>query len=104
MLEHQRATDQMLQGLVLPSATEWRRGAERLLTAPLEPRELAAAAAASGNRRPAAFINAERAVHAIAARAVRASDVPSRASAYVELVTTCAACHGAHATAWGPRR
>jgi hypothetical protein len=98
MLEHQRAANQMLQGLILPSPTEWQQGARRLYAAPLESGDLAGQAGSAAG----ALSKSEAAIHAIARRAEAANDVPSRASTYVQLVTTCAQCHGVHSKVWGP--
>jgi cytochrome c553 len=40
MLEHQRAADEMLEGLFIPSETQWIRGATRFVGAPLRQQSL----------------------------------------------------------------
>ena len=42
MLEHQRAADEMLIGLMVPSTSDWRQGADRLRAAVLLPGQLPA--------------------------------------------------------------
>lgn len=98
MREHQRAVDELLQGLVVPSARLWSQGAERLSTEPL-----------SADRLPpdpgltARVKEAETRVHRLADRAVQATDTAARTVTYAELLTTCAECHSLHGRVWGPR-
>jgi cytochrome c553 len=98
MLEHQRAVDELLQGLVVPSASQWDRGAERLRTAPLRPGDLPQDPALAGSVR-----RADERVHQIAARAAVAATPAARANVYADLLTTCADCHSLHRRIWGPR-
>jgi hypothetical protein len=98
MLEHQRAVDELLQGLVVPSASQWSRGAERLRTAPLSPADLPADSGLAGSVR-----RADERVHQIAARAANATTPPARSGVYADLLTTCADCHSLHQRIWGPR-
>ncbi len=99
MLEHQRAVDGLLQGLVIPSATEWRQGAERLKVAPLRPEQYP-----PDPRLTSELKRTDARVHAIADRAAAAADAPARAAVYSDLLTTCAQCHGLHRQIWGPDR
>jgi mono/diheme cytochrome c family protein len=99
MLEHQRAVDELLQGLVIPSATEWRQGAERLRAAPLRPDQYP-----PDPRLTSELKRTDARVHQIADRAVKAADAPARAAVYSDLLTTCAQCHGLHRQIWGPDR
>jgi len=97
MLEHQRAVDELLQGLVIPSASLWSQGAERLRGEPISAGEL--------RRDPAlteSYQQADARVHEIAERAVGAQDPIARGAAYAELLTTCAECHSLHRRIWGP--
>jgi cytochrome c553 len=98
MLEHQRAVDELLQGLVVPSASQWARGAERLRTAPLRPAELPQDPGLAGSVR-----RADERVHQIAGRAAVAETPAARANVYADLLTTCADCHSLHRRIWGPK-
>ncbi len=99
MLEHQRAVDALLHGLIIPSATEWRDGADRLKVTPLRPGDLPPDPKWTRFRR-----QADERLHQIAERAQRATNPLMRGAAYADLLTTCAQCHSLHATIWGPRR
>jgi hypothetical protein len=86
MLEHQRAVDLLLQGLIIPSAYLWSDGAEKLRAEPLPGDELP--------RDPALTDEITRAdvrIHQIAELAVGARDPIARGAAYAELLTTCLA-------------
>jgi cytochrome c553 len=97
MLEHQRAADELLQGLVIPSDGLWRQGAERLRAAPLSRSDLP-----DDPELTAEIREAEVAVHALADRATSADSITGRASLYLDLTTTCARCHELHRQIWGP--
>jgi mono/diheme cytochrome c family protein len=97
MLAHQRAVDQMLQGLVLPSAALWRQGAEGLKAAPLRRSELPRDSALTRD-----VIAAEQRVHRMADQAAATNDPAIRARQYAEILTTCAECHSTHRKVWGP--
>jgi cytochrome c553 len=99
MLEHQRAVDALLQGLIIPSATAWRDGVDRLKAAPLHPSYLL-----PDPRWTRFHRQADPRVHAIAERAQRASNPLTRGAAYADLLTTCADCHSLHDKLWGPGR
>jgi hypothetical protein len=99
MLEHQRAVDALLRGLIIPSAAEWREGAERLKGAPLHPSYLLPDPNWTRFRR-----QADERVHQIAERAQRASNPILRGAVYADLLTTCADCHSLHNKLWGPGR
>ena len=98
MLDHQRAVDALLQGLVIPSASRWQEGAGMLAVAELRGRDLP-----SERNYTRDILAAESAVHVLADRAARASTPQERAATYVEVLTTCAKCHGLHRRIWGPR-
>jgi cytochrome c556 len=98
MLEHQRAADDMLQGLMMPSASRWLEAADKLEAATLRPDEWP-----SDSKLTAEARQADTAVHALADRARTATTARARANLYVDLVTTCASCHSLHPSAWGPR-
>jgi cytochrome c553 len=98
MLDHLRAADDLLQGLVVPSESLWQSGAARLRTATLDPRDWP-----RDPKLTAAARNADTAVHALADRAARATTKNQRGAVYAELLVTCASCHGLHRGVWGPR-
>lgn len=97
MRDHQRAIDQMMQGLVLPSAALWRQGAEGLKAAPLRRAELPRDAALTRE-----VIAAEQRVHGMADEAIATTEPTARARQYAQILTTCAECHSAHRKVWGP--
>ena len=99
MLEHQRAADDMLQGLFVPSASQWRQGAERLLVAGLQPDKLPPDPKLTADLR-----KAEARIHDLAKQAGADADVNARAARYAQLLVTCAECHGIHSRIWGPTR
>ncbi len=98
MLAHQRAADDMLQGLFVPSASLWRQGAG----------ELVAASMFSTDKLPPdpkwtpALRKAETDVHAIAKQAEGDTDAAAKATRYAQLIVTCAECHSLHSRIWGP--
>ncbi len=97
MLEHQRAVDLMLQGLVVPSTTLWEEGAEGFKTARLHERQLPRDSQLTGR-----YIAVENRVHRLAGEAVQLHDPAARATVYAQLLTSCAECHGLHQQLWGP--
>ena len=98
MLDHQRATDALLQGLLLPSSSEWDRGAALLKTATLHPRELP-----PDPRSSQELQRIETGVHAMAVQAAAARTPAQRNAAYAQVMATCAQCHGLHPRVWVPR-
>jgi hypothetical protein len=98
MLEHQRALDELLLGLVVPSDGRWRDGAERLKAAVLHPSDWPGDAKLTPEIR-----RAEAAVHDIADEAARATTPVEQGAVYSRLLMTCGSCHGLHARIWGPR-
>ena len=98
MLQHQRAADDMLQGLLMPSASRWIEAADRLETATLRPEEWPPDSKLTAEAR-----QADKDVHALATRARTATTARARANLYVDLVTTCASCHSLRRSIWGPR-
>jgi cytochrome c553 len=97
MLEHQRAVDTMMQGLVVPSATLWREGAEALKAAPLKASDLPRDPGLTRD-----ILAAEDAIHLLADRAATASETPARVKTYGQIIASCARCHGLHGRIWGP--
>lgn len=97
MLEHQRALDQMLQGLVIPSTESWQQGARALATAPLHVSELP-----RDPKLTPAFTRVEGDVHRLAADAIAATGTEARSRIYGSLMGKCAECHGLHRRIWGP--
>jgi hypothetical protein len=98
MLEHQRAADAMVQGLVIPSDSRWREGADRLDTLTLRPEKWPRDAKLTQQAR-----QADAAIHRLAPRALEAGTAAERGDVYVELITTCANCHSLHRRVWGPQ-
>jgi len=97
MLEHKRAADDLLQGLVIPSDSQWRQGAERLRAAVLRPTQLP-----RDKKSIEVMRRAESRVHEVADQAADADTAPARAAAYVQLLTSCADCHRLNRM-WGPK-
>jgi cytochrome c553 len=97
MLDHQRAIDRMLRGLVVPSESEWMNGARGLRAAPLHARELPRDA-----KLTPALLRVEEAVHRLAEEAVGADTVAAKVRVYGTLLARCAECHGLHKGVWGP--
>jgi hypothetical protein len=88
MVAHQRATEQLLRGLVMPSTSEWLGGARALRAAPLH--------AAEPPRDPqltAERLRIEEAVHRLAEEAAGAETPAARARVYATLLSRCADCH-----------
>jgi hypothetical protein len=98
MLAHQRAADQMLQGLIVPSNSLWQAGARAFVSAPLHPKDLPMH---SAERRHLAPI--EERIHRLATDAAQATDARARASFYGQMLAGCAGCHKQHAKLWGPQ-
>lgn len=97
MLDHQRAVDHLLLGLIIPSPAEWQLGMEALQVAPLKPDNLPYDA-----RFTREIEDAEAHVHDLARTKIGASTPAARGAAYAQLVTTCAQCHSLHSRIWGP--
>ena len=98
MLQHERAVGELARGLLLPSASEWRRGAGDLQAAALRSRELPPDAKLTPS-----IQRAEVRVHQLASRAEAAETPEGRETTYAAVITTCAECHGLHREIWGPR-
>jgi hypothetical protein len=94
MLAHQYAVDLMYRGMVGPSESLWKQGAEALKVAPLTDKDLA-----KPSKETAA---AEARVHEIAGRVAQAADAGSRIAVYGELIGGCANCHALHGMVLGP--
>jgi mono/diheme cytochrome c family protein len=84
MADHVRAADEMLLGLLMPSDERWLTGADRLQSTLLPGR------GAGRARSPL-----EDTIQSLTDRAKRSTTATTRASAYVQLLTTCADCHQA---------
>jgi mono/diheme cytochrome c family protein len=98
MLDHQRAVDALVAGLVIPSTSSWQEGARLLRIAALKRSDLPA-----DPKLTAGIAKAEATVHALADRASEARDAGTRTRLYGELVATCSSCHRLHGLLWGPR-
>lgn len=97
MLGHQRAADQMLQGLVIPSAAMWRTGTSGFGTAPLRASKLP-----DDPKLTREIAASERRVHELAAQAAKTDDDGARAVFYGQIIARCADCHALHRKVWGP--
>ena len=96
MLQHQRAAEQMMHGLMLPSTAQWREGATAFGRAPLHPQDLPVDSAA--RRQMAAT---EERLHRTAGQAVETTDPLARENAYALILAACADCHRDHPKVWG---
>jgi hypothetical protein len=85
MLDHQRAIDKLLRGLVIPSNREWLAGARALRAAPLHARDLTPP-----------LLRVEEAIHRLAEEAVGAETTDNRVRIYSTLLARCADCHSLH--------
>jgi cytochrome c2 len=97
MLEHKRALDMMMQGLIIPSGDLYRKGAEALKTSPLK-----TSALPRDPRLTRDILAAEDAIHLLAERAAAASDQQTRVTTYGQIIANCARCHALHGRVWGP--
>jgi cytochrome c553 len=97
MLDHQRAVDHMLLGLIVPSASEWQDGLARLQGAALKPENLPV-----DSRLTSEIDAAEARVHAMAKARAGLDSMTDRSATYSLVLTTCAQCHGLHSRVWGP--
>ena len=97
MLEHQRAVDAMVEGLIAPSVSRWQAGAARLQGAPLQPDQLP-----SDSRLRSELRQAEARVHAIGGQALAAETPTERTAVFTSLIATCSDCHSVHPRIWGP--
>jgi hypothetical protein len=93
MLAHKHAVDLMYRGMVGPSETLWKQGAEALKASQLTDKDLTKA--------PKEFVASETRVRELAGRAAQAADAGSRIAIYGELIGGCASCHAMHGTVLG---
>jgi cytochrome c553 len=99
MLDHQRAADHLMQGLIVPSSTLWNQGAQGLRQAPLSNGKLP-----KDQKLTADVAAGELHVHQLGDRAAGTSDPQARSALYGELLGTCARCHSLHQNIWGPTK
>ncbi|MBI2220791.1 MAG: hypothetical protein HYU53_06245 [Acidobacteria bacterium] len=97
MLEHQRAVDQMANGLIVPSTGMWKEGADALKASPLRAGDLP-----RDPKLTREIAAAEDRVHVLADQASAAAEESARVNAYAQIISTCAQCHGLHGRIWGP--
>jgi hypothetical protein len=97
MLDHQRAVEQMLQGLIGPSTSMWRDGAKAFAAAPLHPLDLPAITTERQR-----MVKVEKELQRRIAKAADLEDSSARASAYADILAQCSGCHVTHAKIWGP--
>ncbi len=93
MQAHKYAVDLMYRGLIGPSETLWKQGAEALKGAPLTDQELSKASKE--------IVASETRVRELAGRAAQASDAGSKIAIYGELIGGCASCHAMHGVVFG---
>jgi mono/diheme cytochrome c family protein len=88
MRRHEWAATRLWEGLVYPSNDAWTMGARVLADAPLEPESL------TPGKTPVRKIDdMTRAVHELGKRASTLTSTKDRATAYAELLASCASCH-----------
>jgi mono/diheme cytochrome c family protein len=92
MLRHEQAAEQMLHGLVMPSDSLWLQGTTAFAETPLEAGDFPV-----DFERGEKMARVEADVHQLAQNAFAAENPSSRASAYAQLLGTCAGCHQRHA-------
>jgi cytochrome c553 len=97
MLEHQHAIEQMADGLIIPSAAQWKAGAEALKAVPLRASDLP-----KDPRLTRDVAAAEDRVHMLAEQAAGAEEASVRVNTYAQIISACAQCHGLHGRIWGP--
>lgn len=97
MLEHQRAVEMMANGLIIPSADMWAKGAEALKGAALRASQLP-----RDQKLTREIAAAEDRVHILAEQAAKAGEEQARVASYAQIISTCAQCHGLHGRVWGP--
>ena len=93
MFVHKYAVDLMYRGMVGPSETLWKQGAEVLKGSPLRENDL--------TKVPEEIVAFETRVHELAGRAAQAADAGARIAIYGELIGSCASCHWKHGMVLG---
>ena len=97
MMEHQRATDLLYQGLVMPSEERWQKGLAVMQATPLSEKDLPTDAKLTKE-----VVALEKKVHELAANAKTATDLGTKVAFYGEYIGGCAGCHELHGKVWGP--
>jgi mono/diheme cytochrome c family protein len=97
MIAHQRAIEQMANGLIIPSAQAWKGGAEALKAVPLRAADLP-----RDPRLTREIAAAEDRVHVLAEQAATAAEASARVNVYAQIISSCGQCHGLHGRIWGP--
>jgi hypothetical protein len=97
MLDHQRAMDQLLRGMTVPSQSEWLAGARGLRASPLHARDLP-----RDPKLTPELLRVEETVHRLAEEAIAAETPNGRVRVYSTLLAGCADCHSLHRRIWGP--
>lgn len=98
MLDHQLAVDELMQGLLTPSDTQWILGARRLRESPFRTSDLPA-----DSRLTEKATTVEAQVRQAATVAETAASTNGRSTAFARVLATCSACHGLHREIWGPK-
>ncbi|HKV99295.1 MAG TPA: hypothetical protein VJN96_05700 [Vicinamibacterales bacterium] len=99
MREHQLALDDMLLGLMIPSPSYWRQGADRLRVVPLLPARIPPDLKVTDETR-----QTEVRTHQLAEQALEAESVTDRTEIYAKVIANCSQCHSLHSKVWGPGR
>lgn len=97
MMEHQRATELMYQGLVMPSDERWQKGLASMQTTPLAEKDLP-----KDEKLTKEVAGLEKKVHEMASSAKTATDIGTKVAFYGEYIGACAGCHHLHGKVWGP--
>ncbi|MGE5815899.1 MAG: hypothetical protein ACM36C_15525 [Acidobacteriota bacterium] len=97
MQQHQHAVELMADGLIIPSAAAWSKGASMLKEAPLRSAQLP-----KDPKLTREIAAAEDRVHLLADQAASAGEEQARVTTYSQIIGACAQCHGLHGRVWGP--
>ena len=97
MLLHQKGADDLLEGLVAPSETQWVEGVRVFASPKLEPDQVPGKLRKTMEAR-------ETDLAVLAGHAAQAHRTRDRAEIYGQLLTTCGTCHRSQARFAGPDR
>jgi cytochrome c553 len=97
MQQHERGVELMANALIIPSDSTWVKGTSALKEAPLRSAQLP-----RDPKLTREIAAAEDRVHLLAEKAANAGEEQARVSAYSQIISTCAQCHGLHGRVWGP--